>query len=40
MKAPLIGITTRVIEVSALGAIPKGIDGAHLWGCSLTIAKR
>ena len=32
MKAPLIGITTRVIEASGLGAIPKGIAGAHLYG--------
>ncbi|MDA3021550.1 MAG: gamma-glutamyl-gamma-aminobutyrate hydrolase family protein [Actinomycetota bacterium] len=32
MTAPLIGITTRVIEASSLGAIPKGIYGAHLWG--------
>ena len=32
MRAPLIGITTRVIEASGLGVVPKGIDGAHLWG--------
>ena len=32
MNEPLIGITTRVIEASGLGAVPKGIDGAHLWG--------
>lgn len=32
MTAPLIGITTRVIEASGLGTVPKGIDDAHLWG--------